>query len=98
MDTLSTERLWRPLKLEDIYLQAVAEGSEADAGIAACSLSTTNGPASSAGERTPMAAWCGDTGGGFFETAVEMRRRLDNPRELSRCHRPQQQNRQRIAA
>jgi putative transposase len=84
MDNVFTERLWRSLKHEDLYLKGYADGREAHTGIASW---FPRRPHQALESRAPMAAW---RDGLVLDTAVDMTLRLDNARALPTCPQPQQ--------
>src|SRR5512143_371450 len=91
-DTISIERLWRPLKYEEVYLEGYADGREACAGIAAW-IAFYNGrrPNQALGNRTPMAIWREGVTGLLADNAVDRTLRLDDARASPTCPPRQQQ-------
>ena len=95
----TTERLWRSLKYEDIYLKGYADGREARAGIAAwIAFYNTRRPHQALGNRPPMAVWRAGVTGALGETAVDMTLRLDNAHALPTCPQPPQQQQEALIA
>jgi putative transposase len=87
MDNVFTERLWRSLKHEDVYLKGYADGRKARHGIAAwVEFYNRNRPHQALGYATPMAVWCDGVVDALAARAVDV---MDNARALPTCPQPQ---------
>jgi putative transposase len=84
MDNIFIERLWRPIKYEEVHLKAYAVGREARAGIGSwMTLYNFRCPHQAMNNQMPMAAWrAGMDKIEAAQRAVDMLLRLDNANAL----------------
>ena len=93
LDNVFIERLWRPLKYEDVYLKGYADGRERGPGSLWIGFYNGRRPHQALAGRTPMAVWREGVSGALFGNAVDMTLRLDDAAASPTCP-PRQQHQQ----
>ena len=91
MDNVFIERLWRPLKYEDLYIKGYADGAEARVGLSEwMSFYNHRRPHQALRNKAPMEVWRQAMIGALPPMAVDMTLRLDNAAAFSTSQQPQQ--------